>query len=68
MLIGSQTNVMGLYVPPKDHEPRGLYHAAYIKFCAKVECQGVTLTFVTHVGSFTHLADCKYKIKVHRQQ
>ena len=41
--------------------------ADYVKFCAK-EGQGVTLTFVTHVASFTHLADSKYKIKVHRQQ
>ena len=39
-----------------------------IKFCAKVEGQGVTLTFDTHVASFTHLVDCKYKIKVYRQQ
>ena len=31
----------------------------YVKFCAK---------FDTHVASFTHLVDCKYKIKVHRQQ
>ena len=42
--------------------------ADYVKFCAKVEGQGVTLTFVTHVASFTHLVDCKFKIKVHRQQ
>ena len=42
--------------------------ADYVKFCAKVERQGVTLTFDTHVASFTHLVDCKYKIKVHRQQ
>ena len=28
-----------------------------------VKCQGVTLTFDTHVASFTHLVDCKYKIK-----
>ena len=34
----------------------------YVKFCAKFEGQGVTLTFVTHVASFTHFADCKYKI------
>ena len=39
-----------------------------VKFCAKVEGQGVTLTFVTHVTSFTLLVDCKYKIKFHRQQ
>ena len=42
--------------------------ADYVKFCAKVEGQGVTLTFDTPVASFTHLVDCKYKIKVHRQQ
>ena len=42
--------------------------ADYVKFYAKVEGQGVTLTFDTHVVSFTHLVDCKYKIKVHRQQ
>ena len=42
--------------------------ADYIKFCAKVEGQGVTLTFVTHDASFTHLVDCKYKIKIHRKQ
>ena len=40
----------------------------YVTVCAKVEGQGVTLTFDTHVASFTHLVDCKYKIKVHRQQ
>ena len=40
--------------------------ADYVKFCAKVEGQGLTLTFDTHLGSFTYLADCKYKIKVHR--
>ena len=42
--------------------------ADYVTFCAKVEGQGVTLTFATHVASFTHLADYKYKVKVHRQQ
>ena len=42
--------------------------ADYVKFCAKVIGQGVTLTFVSHVASFTHLVDCKYKNKVHRQQ
>ena len=42
--------------------------ADYVKLCAKVEGQGVTLTFDTHVASFTHSVDCKYKIKVHRQQ
>ena len=42
--------------------------AKYVKFCAKVKGQEVTLTFDTHVASFTHLVDCKYKIKVHRQQ
>ena len=42
--------------------------ADYVKFCAKVEGQGVTLTFDTHVALFTHLVDYKYKIKVHRQQ
>ena len=42
--------------------------ADYVTFCAKVEGQGVTLTFDTHVASFTHLVDCKYKVKVHRQQ
>ena len=36
--------------------------ADYVTFCAKVEGQGVTLTFDTHVPSFTHLVDCKYKI------
>ena len=36
--------------------------ADYVKFCAKVEGQGVPLTFDTHVASFTHLVDCKYKI------
>ena len=38
------------------------------KFCAKVEGQGETLTFNTHVASFSHLVNYKYKIKVHRQQ
>ena len=42
--------------------------ADYVQFCAKVECQGVTLTFVTHVISVNHIADCKYMIKVHSQQ
>ena len=42
--------------------------ADYVKFCAKDQSQGVTLNFDTHVASFTRLADCKYKIKVHRQQ
>ena len=42
--------------------------ADYVKFCAKVKGQGVTLIFDTHVASFTHLVDCKCKIKVHRQQ
>ena len=37
--------------------------ADYVKFYAKVEGQGMTLTFDTHVASFTHLVDCKYKIK-----
>ena len=37
--------------------------APYVKFYAKFEGQGVTLNFVTHVASFTHLVDCKYKIK-----
>ena len=32
-----------------------------LKFCAKVKGQGVTLIFDTHVASFTHLVDCKYK-------
>ena len=62
---------MGLYVPPYDHEPRGLYYelfADYVRFHATVECQGATLTFDTTVASFTHLVDCKYKIEVHRQQ
>ena len=40
--------------------------ADYVKFFAKVDGQGVTLTFDTHVASFTHLVDCKYKIKVRR--
>ena len=26
MLIGSQAHVMGLYAPPYDNEPRGLYN------------------------------------------
>ena len=43
------------------------FFADYVEFCVKVEGQGVT-TFDTHVASFTHLVDCKYKIKVHRQQ
>ena len=38
--------------------------ADYVKFCVKVEGQGVTLTFDTHRVSVTHLVDCKYKIKV----
>ena len=42
--------------------------ADYVKFCAKVGGQGVTLTFDPHVASCTHLVDCKYKIKIHRQQ
>ena len=42
--------------------------ADYVKFCAKVEGQGLTLTFDTNVASFTHLVACKYKIKVHRQE
>ena len=42
--------------------------ADYVKFCAKVKGQGVTLTFDVQVAPFTHLVDCKYKIKVHRQQ
>ena len=42
--------------------------ADYVKFCAKGEGQRVTLTFDTDVASVTHLVDCKYKIKVHRQQ
>ena len=42
--------------------------ADYVKFCAMVVGQGVTLTFDTHVASFTHLVDGKYKIKVYRQQ
>ena len=33
--------------------------ADYVKFCAEVEGQGVTLTFHIHVASFTHLVDCK---------
>ena len=36
----------------------GLF-AEYVKFCAKVEGQGVTLIFNTHVASFTHLVGCK---------
>ena len=40
--------------------------ADHVKFYAMVEGQGVT--FDTHVALFTHLVDCKYKIKVHRQQ
>ena len=31
--------------------------ADYVKFCAKLEGQGVA-----------HLVECKYKIKIHRQQ
>ena len=42
-------------------------YADYVKFCAKVESQGVTLTFVTHIASFIHLVNCKYKNKVQRQ-
>ena len=42
--------------------------ADYVKLCAKVEGQGLTLTFDTHVASFTDLVDCKCKIKVYRQQ
>ena len=42
--------------------------ADYVKFCAKVEFQGVTVTVDTHVALLTHSVDCKYKIKVHRQQ
>ena len=42
--------------------------AEFVKFCAKVQGQGVTLIFVIHADSFTHLVDCKYKIKVHRHQ
>ena len=42
--------------------------AEYVKFSAKVEGQGVTLTFDTHVASFPHLVNCKYKIKAHRQK
>ena len=41
--------------------------ADYVKFCAKVEGQGVNLTFDTYVASLTHLVDCKYKL-IHRQQ
>ena len=29
--------------------------ADYVQFCTKVEGQGVTLTFDTHIASFTHL-------------
>ena len=42
--------------------------ADYVKFCAKVEGQRESLTSDTHVAPFTHLVDCKYKIKIHRQQ
>ena len=42
--------------------------ADYVKFCAKVKGQGVTLIFDTHVASYIHSVDCKCKIKVHRQQ
>ena len=42
--------------------------ADYVKLYAKIEGQGETVTFVTHVASFTHLVDCKYKIYFHRQQ
>ena len=42
--------------------------ADYVKICAKVEGQGATLTFDTHVAPFTHLVDCNYKFKFHRQQ
>ena len=41
--------------------------ADYVEFCTKVKGQGVTLNFDTHEASFTHLVDCKYKIKVHTQ-
>ena len=32
----------------------------YVTFCAKVEGQGVTLTFDTHVASLTHLVENKH--------
>ena len=36
--------------------------AHYVKFCAMVEGQGVTLTFDTHEASFTQLiANTKFK-------
>ena len=71
MLIGSQAHVMGLYALLGIMNPgvctMSLF-AESVKFYVKVGGQGVTLTFDTHVASFTHLVDCKYKIKVHRQQ
>ena len=71
MLIGSQAQVMGLYALLRI-TTLGVctmtIFADYVKFCAKVKGQGVTLTFDSHVASFTHLVDCKYKTKVHRQQ
>ena len=42
--------------------------ADYVKFCANVKGQGLTLTSDIHVASFDHLVDCKFKIIVHRQQ
>ena len=71
MLFGSQAHVMGFMSRLRIMNPEvwtmSLF-ADYVKFFAEVEGQGVTLTFVTHVASFTHLADCKYKIIVHRRQ
>ena len=67
MLIGSQVHVIGLYAPSYPRVCTMTLFADYVKFCAKVEGQGVILTFDTHVASFTHLVDCKYKINVHRQ-
>ena len=37
--------------------------ANYVKFCAKIKGQGVTLTFATHVALFTHLAVANTKLK-----
>ena len=71
MLIGSQAHVMGLYTRPKYKNTGDCTmssFADYVKSYAMVQGQGVTLTYDTHVASFTHLVDCKYKIKVHRRQ
>ena len=71
MLIGSQAHVSGFMPLLRIMNPGVCTTSLFVdcvKFCAKVQGQGVTLTFYTHVASFTHLVDCKYKIKLHRQQ